>query len=122
LAEGHFAAHLRRQRRLYRARQECALAAAARHLAGLLEVPPDPGGLHLVGYLTPELARRMDDREASRRAAAAGIGLPALSAHWSGRGTSPAGRQGLLIGYATLPEKAIEPAIARLAQVLQAPT
>jgi Transcriptional regulators containing a DNA-binding HTH domain and an aminotransferase domain (MocR family) and their eukaryotic orthologs len=51
LTEGHFAGYLRRQRRIYRARQERALAAAERHLAGLLEVPPDPGGLHLIGYL-----------------------------------------------------------------------
>jgi GntR family transcriptional regulator / MocR family aminotransferase len=117
LAEGHFAAHLRRQRRIYRARQECALGAAARHLAGLLDVPPDPGGLHLVGYLTPDLARRMDDREASRRAARVGISVPPLAEHWIGRPQ----RQGLLIGYATLPEKAIEPAITRLAETLRAP-
>jgi GntR family transcriptional regulator/MocR family aminotransferase len=117
LAEGHFAAHLRRQRRIYRARQERALAAAARHLDGLLEVPADPGGLHLVAYLSPALSRRMDDREASRRAALAGIAVPPLSDYWIGR----AQRQGLLLGYATLPEQAIEPAIARLAEVLSAP-
>ena len=34
--------------------------------------------MHLVGYLGPKLAVRMDDREASRRAAAIGIGAPAL--------------------------------------------
>ena len=116
LTEGHFAGYLRRQRRIYRARQERALAAAERHLAGLLEVPPDPGGLHLIGYLAPELARRMDDREASRRAAARGIAVPPLSDYWIGRPR----RQGLMLGYATLPEAAIEPAIARLAAALGA--
>ncbi len=116
LAEGHFASYLRRQRRIYRARQERALEAAARHLGGLLEVPPDPGGLHLIGYSTPALARRMDDREASRRAAAHGVEVPPLSDYWIGR----ARRQGLMLGYATLPEAAIEPAIARLAGALMA--
>ncbi len=114
LTEGHFAGYLRRQRRIYRARQERALAAAEQHLAGLLEVPPDPGGLHLIGYLAPDLARRMDDREASRRAAARGIAVPPLSDYWIGRPR----RQGLMLGYATLPEAAIEPAIARLAAAL----
>jgi GntR family transcriptional regulator/MocR family aminotransferase len=114
LTEGHFAGYLRRQRRIYRARQERALAAAERHLAGLLEVPPDPGGLHLIGYLAPDLAGRMDDREASRRAAARGIAVPPLSDYWIGRPR----RQGLMLGYATLPEAAIEPAIVRLAAAL----
>jgi GntR family transcriptional regulator/MocR family aminotransferase len=114
LAEGHFAAYLRRQRRIYRARQERALAAAERHLEGLLDVPPDPGGLHLIGYLAPALARRMDDREASRRAAIHGITVPPLSDYWIGRPE----RQGLMLGYAVLPEAAIEPAIARLAAAL----
>jgi GntR family transcriptional regulator / MocR family aminotransferase len=115
LAEGHFASYLRRQRRIYRARQERALAAAERHLDGLLEVPPDPGGLHLIGYLAPDLARRMDDREASRRAAAHGMAVPPLSDYWIGRPR----RQGLMLGYATLPEAAIEPAMARLAKALK---
>ncbi len=114
LAEGHFAAYLRRQRRIYRARQEMALAAAEKHLAGLLDVPPDPGGLHLVGFLTTELAKRMDDVTASRRAGAAGIAVPPLSRYWIGR----AGRQGLMLGYAAMPEALIEPAIERLARAL----
>jgi GntR family transcriptional regulator/MocR family aminotransferase len=114
LAEGHFAAYLRRQRRIYRARQEMALAAAEKHLAGLLDVPSDPGGLHLVGFLNPKLARRMDDVTASRRAAAVGIAVPPLSRYSIGR----VGRQGLMLGYAATPEALIEPAMERLARAL----
>lgn len=114
LAEGHFAAYLRRQRRIYRARQDLTLAASSKHLAGLLDVPPDSGGLHLVGFSTPELVRRMDDFTASRRAAAAGLSVPPLSKYWFGR----PGRQGLMLGYAAMAEASIEPAIQRLAEAL----
>jgi len=63
VADGHFAAHLRRTRRLYAERQEALVAAARRHLAGLLDVLPDAGGMHLVplhsGFdrLAPETVR-----------------------------------------------------------------
>ncbi len=116
IAGGHLAAHLRRQRRRYKARQELLLAAARRHLGGLLEVGADPGGMHLIGHLHPDLAGRMDDREASRRAAALGIAAPALSSHWIGR----AGRQGLLLGYTALPEPQIDVVVGRLAKALSA--
>jgi GntR family transcriptional regulator/MocR family aminotransferase len=114
VAEGHFAAHLRRQRRRYRVKQERLLAAAQQHLAGLLDVSADPGGQHLVGYLHDSLRARMDDREASRRAAAVGIAAPALSVHWIG----DAQRQGLLLGYTAVPERQIDSVVGRLARAL----
>jgi GntR family transcriptional regulator/MocR family aminotransferase len=114
IADGHLAAHLRRQRRRYEARQEVLLDAARRHLGGLLEVGADPGGMHLIGYLHPDLAARMDDQEASRRATAFGIAAPALSSHWIGR----AKRQGLMLGYTALPERQMDSVIGRLAKAL----
>jgi GntR family transcriptional regulator/MocR family aminotransferase len=114
IAGGHLGAHLRRQRRRYRAKQERLLAAAVRHLRGLLEVAGDPGGMHLVGFLHPDLSARMDDREASLRAARVGISVPALSGHWIG----PAKWQGLLLGYTAIPERQIDAAVARLAAAL----
>ena len=114
IAEGHLAAHLRRQRRRYRLKQEMLLAAAQRHLRGLLDISADPGGEHLVGYLHGNLLARMDDRAASRHAAAVGIAAPALSAHWIGRPR----RQGLLLGYTALPERQIDAIVSRLARAL----
>jgi GntR family transcriptional regulator/MocR family aminotransferase len=114
IAEGHLGTHLRHQRRRYRAKQELFLTAAQRHLGGLLHFGPEPGGMHLVGYLHDDLAARMDDRAASRRAAAVGIAAPALSLNWLG----PARRQGLILGYTALPERQIDAAIRRLAQAL----
>ncbi len=114
LADGSFAAHVRRMRRRYALRQQALLAAARRHLGGLLTLAPDPAGMHLVADLAPALALRMDDREAAARAAAAGIGAPALSFYYLGK---PA-RQGLLLGYAALNEAEIEQHVRRLAAAL----
>jgi len=40
MEEGYFASHIRKTRRLYAARQQALLAAAARHLGGLLDFAP----------------------------------------------------------------------------------
>jgi len=71
--------------------------------------------MHLVARLETELAGRMDDAEASRRAAAVGIVAPALSSFYAG---IPRGR-GLLLGYAGFDEAAITHAAQRLAVALQ---
>ena len=113
-AEGHFAAHVRRTRRLYAERQEALLDAAARHLDGLLEVAPDEAGMHLLAGLAPALAGRMDDRAAAERLAAAGVTATPLSDYYVG----PPDRQGLLLGYAAFDARAIEDAAARARDAL----
>ncbi len=115
IEEGHFSAHVRRMRTLYGARQAALLAAASRHFDGLLEVAPDEAGLHLVARLAPQLAARMDDIEASRRAAAAGITAPPLSGYCQNRPDVA----GLLLGYAAFSVEAIETAARRLAEALK---
>jgi GntR family transcriptional regulator/MocR family aminotransferase len=115
IEDGHFAAHVRRMRTRYQARQTCLLTAAQRHLTGLLEFQPDESGMHLVARLTPALARRLDDRQATARAAAAGITVSPLSSYFQG----PATRQGLLIGYAAVPEREIEAGVKALAGALR---
>jgi len=114
IADGHLAAHVRRMRRRYAARQAALLRAAARHLDGLLVLRPAEAGMHLVAELAPSLARRMDDQEAARRAAAAGIVVVPLSASY----LQAPRRQGLLLGYAAVAEPAIGPAVRRLAAAL----
>ena len=115
IEEGHFAAHIRRMRRLYAARQDCLLQALERHCAGLLTARPDPAGLHLIADLAPDLAARLDDRAASARAAAQGVHAPALSTYFIGE----APRQGLMLGYAAVPEQEIEAGARRLASALR---
>ena len=115
VADGHFAAHLRRTRRLYAERQEALVAAARRHLAGLLDVPPDPGGMHLVARPHPDLlAGGFDDRAATDAAARAGVTVSPLSACYHGE---PAA-QGLLLGYAAAAPEEIEAAMICLGSAL----
>jgi GntR family transcriptional regulator/MocR family aminotransferase len=112
-AEGHLAAHVRRQRKRYAERQARLLALAARHLAGKLELAADPAGLHLVARPVGALAR-IPDTDLATRLDAAGIVAPALSRYYSG------GRRqsGLLLGYAAVPDDLMEPALQRMAEVL----
>ena len=114
IADGHFASHLRRTRVLYAARQQAVVAAAARHLAGLMEVPPDGGGMHLVARPAPGTAE-FDDRAACARAAALGVRAAPLSACWRGAAKPP----GLLLGYAGTPDAEIGPAVRLLAEAAE---
>lgn len=109
-AEGHFTAHLRRMRRLYRQRRDAMRSAVQAHLAPWLDGEPGDGGTHLLAPLRTGL----DDVAISRRARAAGIACPALSSFYTG----PAKRQGLVIGFATTETEAIPPLVKRLAAVV----
>jgi GntR family transcriptional regulator/MocR family aminotransferase len=111
ITQGHFSRHVRRMRVLYAARQQLLVEAARRELRGLLDVAPLHTGMHLVGWL-PE---GRDDREASERAAKAGLVANPLSAfrlHGQGRGA-------LLLGYACVPEKELVEGVSRLARALR---
>ncbi|HEX8070572.1 MAG TPA: PLP-dependent aminotransferase family protein [Pyrinomonadaceae bacterium] len=109
--EGHFARHIRRMRALYAERQRVLLDAAARDLAGLLDVRPDPAGIHLVGWLPAGV----DDQQAARAAAAVGIDAQPLSSFR----LKPGGRGGLLLGYAAFDERQIRHAVRQLAAALR---
>jgi GntR family transcriptional regulator/MocR family aminotransferase len=110
VAEGGLARHVRRMRALYAERQAALVAAVRRELRGRLEAAPAAAGQHLVGWL-PEGA---DDRVAARRAAAAGLGPPPLSAYR----LEPGGRGGLLLGYAGVPPGRLRDGVRRLAAAL----
>jgi GntR family transcriptional regulator / MocR family aminotransferase len=110
LGEGHFARHIRRMRTLYAERQAALLAAARRDCAGLIEVSPADAGMHLVAWLPP----RADDREASGRAAAAGISAPGLSAY----SFSAPARPALLLGYSCVNNRKIQEGVRRLSAAM----
>jgi len=114
MAQGGFATHLRRMRRLYAERQR-ALVRALAPLADLLQVAPDPAGMHLVCPLTP--ACPLSDHDIARRATRAGLGLRALSAYFDG----PDAPQGLVLGYAGFDADTLRDAAATLAAILRHP-
>lgn len=113
IEEGHFAAHLRRTRRLYALRQE-ALVAAAREHPDWLDVAPMQGGMHLVARPGPRWPAGLDDRTAAAACARAGVASVALSAYRA----LPGGAPGLLLGYAAVPERAVAPAVRQLVRAL----
>jgi GntR family transcriptional regulator / MocR family aminotransferase len=108
LAEGHFARHIRRMRTLYAERQAALVAAARREWSGWLDVSPTDAGMHLVGWLPIHVS----DREASRRAAEAGIAAPPLSAYCHSAALRPA----LLLGYSSISGRKIQDGVRRLAR------
>lgn len=114
MQSGAYAVHIRRTRRIYLSRRNALLAAAAA-CQDLLEMEPTSGGMHLVAWLSPSLAARMSDAEASAGAAQAGVTAVPLSAFYAG----PARRSALLLGYAGFGEAAYPDAAERLASALR---
>jgi GntR family transcriptional regulator / MocR family aminotransferase len=110
LADGHYAAYVRRTRTLYASRQARLVRRAEQHLRGLLTVPPSDAGMHLLGRLASGIA----DVAAAEAAVAAGVAVRPLSVHQLG--ARPA--QGLLLGYAGVPEREIDRGVERLAIAL----
>ncbi len=110
---GEFATHLRRCRRTY-ARRQAHLLEALAPLASLLDIAPDPSGMHLCCPLRPALAARWRDDEISATCAAAGLTVRAVSEHC----VLPDPPQGLLLGYAGFDGPALSAAAGRLVTIL----
>src|SRR5262249_49469452 len=51
MQQGHFAAHIRRMRHMYRAQRDALAATLLRHAADALEIEVPDQGMHLVAYL-----------------------------------------------------------------------
>lgn len=112
IGSGHLAAHVRRMRQVYAARQQAFLAAARAHLRGIVTFQAEESGLHLVGRMARRLAGR-DDKMLAKAAARAGIQLSALS-DYDIFGDGP---QGLMFGYAAAPEHLVAPALRKLREI-----
>lgn len=109
LADGHYARHVRRMRKVYEERQ-AALVQAAAAWGGVLDVAPAAAGLHLLGWLPPGVS----DVAAERAAVDAGLMVAALSRYAVAR---PA-RGALMLGYAAFTPAAIARAMERLGRLL----
>ncbi len=114
IEDGFFAAHLRRMRKLYAARQEALIDAAERQLAGLATIAPSQTGINVLARGAAGTLLAADDLAAARAAEAFGVTTTPLSSFFL---KAPA-HNGLLLGYAAVPEEAIPGAVGKLAAAL----
>ncbi len=119
MADGHLLRHIRRMRAAYARRQAALRAAAAVHLAGLVEIEGAETGMKLTAWLP----NGVDDARAAETAARAGVDVYPLSRYWLRTPLraplrAPS-RGGFLLGYAGYPPEALQAAAAVLGSVLR---
>jgi GntR family transcriptional regulator/MocR family aminotransferase len=110
IAQGHLGRHIRRVRALYQERRDLLCELARRELAGALDVLAPDTGMHTVGWLPP----RVNDGAASKRAFAAGVDAPPLSAYRHTAG----GRGALLLGFSAYDARELAAGVHKLAEAL----
>jgi GntR family transcriptional regulator/MocR family aminotransferase len=110
IEDGHFAAHIRRMRRLYAERQEALIEAARRDLAPLLQVEATNTGLHTIGRLTAGF----DETQVALRAAERGIVVAPIERF----AIAPVAQKGLVLGFSAIAPRAIEAGVGGLARLL----
>jgi GntR family transcriptional regulator/MocR family aminotransferase len=112
IEDGHFLKHIRRIRGTYSQRRQVMIKACRDHF-GSERVLTGHGGLHVTIPLSPD---EWSDVEIVRRAHKVGMNVGAMSVLcWSAHKLN-----GLMLGYASTPNAQIEPAVKKLAQIVQA--
>jgi GntR family transcriptional regulator / MocR family aminotransferase len=121
IAEGHYAAHLRRARLLCVQRQQALLFAAERFWGDAIAVQASPVGWHLLGRLSPALVSTSAEALA-RQARTHGLWLEALSAHEpKARNLDRRREDALILGYAAFSPERLCRAAERLARLIDRP-
>jgi GntR family transcriptional regulator/MocR family aminotransferase len=110
MQQGHFAAHIRRMRQLYREQRDALAETLMRRAGGRLDVALPDQGMHLVAYLRGGSSDIAIEAAAKR----AGIVVRAISRFY--REARP--RAGLLLGFSGFPRQLIVPAAARLGMLV----
>ncbi len=114
IAEGHFAAHIKRMRSIYRERRDALQDVLASRLGDALAVSGGHAGIHLL-YHFQDL--RVDDRRIADEALARHVVVRPLSVYYQ---RAELARPGLNLGYASVPVERIGPAAEILARVVEA--
>lgn len=110
MQEGHFAAHLRRMRLLYRDQRDHLVAALQRRLGAELSVEAPDQGMHLVAYMR----RGLSDVAIERAGREHGVIVRAMSRLH----VAAPPRSALMLGFSGYPSRSIAPAVERLAHVI----
>jgi GntR family transcriptional regulator/MocR family aminotransferase len=114
MAAGHFQRHIRRMRRAALSRRNALINGWPQGLAGVGELPAVSAGLHLT-VAVDSVAR---EQQLIEQAASVEVEVHGLSKYWLPESTTPIDqRAGLVLGFAAVPEPAIESALARLREV-----
>jgi GntR family transcriptional regulator/MocR family aminotransferase len=106
MTQGHFAAHIRRMRLMYREQRDVLVGALERHAAGVLRTEAPDQGMHLCAWL----AGGGDDVALERAARAAGVMVRALTPMY----LAARPQAGFLLGFTGYPPARIAPAAAKL--------
>jgi GntR family transcriptional regulator / MocR family aminotransferase len=112
MEEGHFAAHIRRIRLLYRDQRDELVAALKYRMGEDLTVEAPDQGMHLVAFTR----RGLSDIAIERAGRQHGVIVRAMSRLYV---AAPA-RSALVLGFSGYPRHTIIPAVERLAQVVEA--
>jgi GntR family transcriptional regulator/MocR family aminotransferase len=112
IEEGHYATHIRRVRLRYAQRQSLLREAIAERFGAEWPTSTHEAGLHLVMHLPPGA----DDLGISMAARTQGLSARPLSRYYSDAAQA---RQGILMGYACVPEEEIGPSFRKLAEVIE---
>jgi len=111
MEEGHFAAHIRRMRLLYRDQRDELVAALKSRLGADLTVDAPDQGMHLVAYTR----RCLSDAAVERAGRQHGVIVRAMSRLY----VAAAPRSALVLGFSGYPREMIIPAVERLARVVE---
>jgi GntR family transcriptional regulator/MocR family aminotransferase len=111
MEEGHFAAHIRRMRLLYRDQRDVLVAALKNRLGADVTVDAPDQGMHLVAYTR----RGLSDIAIERSGRQHGVIVRAMSRLH----VAVAPRSALVLGFSGYPRQTIIPAVERLAQVIE---
>jgi GntR family transcriptional regulator / MocR family aminotransferase len=114
MQEGHFMAHLRRMRELYRARRDIFMDELHGKLGKMLLPQKTAGGLQTACLLEHSLNGHAD-ADLAARASKAGIDLPLLSSLYLDKNR----QQGFVMGFSALAPAAIHEGMRRLAPILR---
>jgi GntR family transcriptional regulator/MocR family aminotransferase len=111
MEEGHFAAHVRRMRLLYRDQRDELVAALRSRLGADVTVQAPDQGMHLVAFTR----RGLSDVAIERAGRQHGVIVRAMSRLY----VAAAPRSALMLGFSGYPRQTIIPAVERLARVVE---
>nr|WP_254048158.1 PLP-dependent aminotransferase family protein [Uliginosibacterium sp. TH139] len=111
IADGHFSAHIRRMRQIYRERRDVLVEEMDRWLGGAVEMSGGHAGLQLLYHFRVPL----DDTVVASGAMARGLVVRPLSMYYQNASTL---RHGMNLGYGGVPVERIRSAVPLLVQAV----